>query len=623
MENQRRIFLVARFVFPEGVSLFRLSRDGFEMEARLSSVILTDPVNDLVFILNPGSLEVMAPLPLPRVIRVLVVHYGSRFANRMIIGDLNFSNESVHPIRVSNFAAPYGNTVPSEYLEDTRYILGMRFQTASLVWSVRLFDEVNTMQEFVYNSTSTLLTTGETHEPMLPRILVDRVDAERIGSVRSSIVSGSNQLEAMQEPTFAPERNVRTDEQTSRISEGRTNRGGSVREVQPGPSSQSIVHGVGYLSRSQRRRTNRNQRILAQVRSESGTNVQRDQSLTDNPRSNSPSNMAYDSDTRSSVLSRAPDMVRDVAQHSMPLPEHHPEAMETATSHEMDEPQPGPSGLQVLVTANTAPVSSHRQNSTHRIGSSSTVTVASSVASLTTTSTITSTVSTHVSPIVIDSDSTDDEGRSSVVSTVSATVEIQAPPIVYHFRPNRYQRTEMQRVLQLPEIEPSVVPLESENFESPLVWYNYRPIYGNNFLRVPDEGDVGVCVLCTMRFSDLKWPCGHLTCSSCARRIHFEGDFFYATCPHCKERFNWLSNHPMCGNFNRFVAPRSFAYPFDLDDMPDIHGRTNRDRQLEEEYQNRRYNEDRHGARHSGARRSGAQRSEDRRSGDRRRHHRR
>lgn len=598
MEYQRRIFLMARFVFPEGVSLFRLSRDGFEMEARLSSVILSDPVNDLVFILNPGSLEIMAPLPLPRIIRVLVVHYGLRFADRMIIGDLNFSNESDHPIRVSNLAAPYGNTVPLEFLEETRFILGIRFQTASLGWSVRLFDGVNTMQEFVYNSTSTLLTTGEAHEPMLPLILVDRLDAERNGNIHRSIESGSNQLEAMQEPTLAPERNVLTDVRTSGTSEGQTNRGGSVQEVQPGTSSQATV---GHLSRAQRRRTNRNRRLMEQAGSASGSNVSRDRSFTDNSRSNSPSNMVYDSDTRSSVLSRTPDAVRDEARLE-PVPEHRPEAMDTTSSHILDEPQPGPSGLQVLVTANTVPSTSHRQNSTHRIESTSTVTVASSNASLATTSTITSTVSAHLSPITIDSDSTEDEGGPSVVSTVSATVEIEAPPVVQHFRPNRQLRTEMQQVLQLPEIDPSAVPLESEHFESPLVWYNYRPVYGYNFFRVPDDGDLGACVLCTIRFCDLKWPCGHLTCSPCARRIHFEGEFFYASCPHCKERFNWLSNHPMCGNFNRFIAPRSFAYPFDLNDIPDIHGQTPRDRQLEEDLRNTRRPANRRLTRRSGDR---------------------
>lgn len=69
----------------------------------------------------------------------------------------------------------------------------------------------------------------------------------------------------------------------------------------------------------------------------------------------------------------------------------------------------------------------------------------------------------------------------------------------------------------------------------------------------------GWCHICAAKMVDYRWPCGHLTCTECARRCHASFNYEGLECYQCRQWYVLLnSEHPMHGNFSRYINVSRF-----------------------------------------------------------------
>lgn len=91
-----------------------------------------------------------------------------------------------------------------------------------------------------------------------------------------------------------------------------------------------------------------------------------------------------------------------------------------------------------------------------------------------------------------------------------------------------------------------------------------EPAYHDFEVAELDEDAHGWCHICRINMVDYRWPCGHLTCTECARRCHAANNCERLTCYTCRQVFELLfHDHPMHGNFGRYVNVSRFEtrYP--------------------------------------------------------------
>lgn len=61
-----------------------------------------------------------------------------------------------------------------------------------------------------------------------------------------------------------------------------------------------------------------------------------------------------------------------------------------------------------------------------------------------------------------------------------------------------------------------------------------EPAYRGHELAALDPDYHGWCHICTIKMVDYRWPCGHLTCTDCARRCHAYNAFRGLDCYRCR-----------------------------------------------------------------------------------------
>lgn len=125
--------------------------------------------------------------------------------------------------------------------------------------------------------------------------------------------------------------------------------------------------------------------------------------------------------------------------------------------------------------------------------------------------------------------------------------------------PKRAPKSVRNRMRTLPDIIKKRLADYNVSFVKEWIGANVRPIYRREDIgEVPREAP-GRCVICTDRFMDYQWQCGHLMCTQCARYLHAQTQFTYMECPFCRKRWEYgRRGHPMHGNCSRYISPEQF-----------------------------------------------------------------